>query len=111
MFQLSQNVPTISECPNYLKMSQLYISKCPKYLKMSQLAISKCSNFQQRINFMKKYSLDKNQGCAEICEMTEFMQNYAVMLKYAKMCSKHQIVRKVAENVKLCDSTPVAHPT
>ena len=24
------------------------------------------------------------------------------------MCGKHQIVRKVAENVKLCDSAPTA---
>ena len=30
------------------------------------------------------------------------------MLKYAKMCGKHQIVRKVVENFQLCDSTPTA---
>ena len=72
MSQLSKNVPNISKCSNYLKMSQL--------------AISKCSNFHQRVNFMKKYYLDKNQDCAEICKMTEFMQNYAENLKYVKMC-------------------------
>ena len=45
MFQLSQNVPTISKRPNYLMTSQLTISKRPSYLKMSQLMISKCPNF------------------------------------------------------------------
>ena len=40
--------------------------------------------------------------------MTEFMQNYVKMLKYTKMCGKHQFMQKVVENVKLCDSAPTA---
>ena len=37
MSQLSQNVPTISKRPNYLKTPQLTISKRPNYLGMSFL--------------------------------------------------------------------------
>ena len=34
---------------------------------------------------MKKCSLDKNQDCAEICEVTELiMQNYAENVKICK---------------------------
>ena len=95
MSQLSQNVPTISKCPNYLKLFQLSqnvpaISKCPNYLKMSQLTISKFSNFHQRENLREEYiflmnnSLDKNKDCAEICEMNEFMRNYAENVKICK---------------------------
>ena len=36
-YDLSQNVPTISKCPNYLKMSQLIISKCPNFHQMVNL--------------------------------------------------------------------------
>ena len=47
MSQQSQNVPTISKCPNNLKISQLTISKCPgNYLKMCQLTISEFPKFR-----------------------------------------------------------------
>ena len=61
MSQLSQNVPTISKCPNSLRSQ----------------------NFHQRVNqiFLKNYSLSKNQDCAEMCSMTEFMRNYAENVK------------------------------
>ena len=81
MSQLSQNVPTISKCPNYLKMSQLSqnvptISKCPNYLKMSQLKYFSFSNFHQRINLRAELNF-----LAEIGEMNEFMRNYAENVK------------------------------
>ena len=55
--------------------------------------------------FLKNYSLEKNQDCAEICGIAEFMRNYAGNVK---MCGKHQIMGKVAENYKLCDFAPTA---
>ena len=38
-----------------------------------------------------------------------FSGNVRKMLKCAKMCGEYQIVRKVAENGKLCDSAPTVH--
>ena len=81
MCKLSQNFPTISKCPNYLKMSQLTqniptISKCPStisiysnYLKISHPGYSLFQNFPtclQNQIFLKNNSLDKNKDCAEI---------------------------------------------
>ena len=80
MSRLSQNVPTILKCLNYLKISQLSqnvptILKCPKYLKMSQLTNTKWPNFQQRVNF----HAEKKSG---LCG------NMRDDLIYAKLCGK-----------------------
>ena len=93
---MPQNVPTISKCPNYLKMSQLSqnvltISDCPNYLKISQLTISKCLNFHQRVNLRaESYFSWKKTG---LCE------NMWDDWIYAKLCGKSL---KCAVNTKLC---------
>ena len=99
---VSRNVPTISKCPNCLKMSQL---------SQNVPTISKCPNFYQRVNlraesnFLEELFPWQSQDCAGWLNLCEIMRK---MLKYAKMCGKHQIMRKVAENEKFGASESTA---
>ena len=105
MSDLSQSVRTISKCPNYLKMSQLSHNVPTHYFKLSQLPREgkfACTNKLSwriipltNIRIVRKYA-----SWLSLCEIMR------EILKYAKMCGKHQIVRKVAENVTLWDTAP-----
>ena len=107
MSQLSQNVPTVSKCPNYLKMSQLSQNVPTHYFKVFQLQPG--GKFACRIKFSWRIiSLTKIRIIRKYAIGMKLCEIMRRMLKYAKKCGKHQIVRKVAENVKLCDSASTA---
>ena len=72
---IRSDIGSVSKCPNYLKMPQLSQNVPTHCLKMSKLPPE--GKFARRIKYLKKYSLDKNQDCAEICDLTEFMRNCA----------------------------------